>query len=93
MDALQARFRKVEIQCSGAIEAPRDTPETWAQFEVQGRTVSFMDTLFESNAALRQQLDGIFPGVQRMQVTALSLREIFISLAPLLQARGAARVG
>ncbi len=81
VDDLQGRFRQIEIQCAGVIETPRDVPETWTHLEVQGRTASFTDASFESNADLRQQLDAVFQGVQRMQVSPLSLREIFISLA------------
>ena len=36
---------------------------------------------FESEEALRGELDRAFPGVERVRVSPLSLREIFISLA------------
>lgn len=81
VDALQARFRRVEIQCSGTSEPPHVLPKHWSQVEVLGRTATFTDEAFQSEADLRAKVEKIFSGVQRVQTTPLSLREIFISLA------------
>ena len=81
VDELQARFRQVEIHCAEVVEAPRDAPPGWNQIEVLGRTASFTDEGFADEVALRGELDRCFAGVERVRVTPLSLREIFISLA------------
>lgn len=81
VDALQARFRRVEIQCSAAISTPSVPPESWVHLEVQGRTASWVESAFENDAELRNQIEAVIPEVQRVQVVPLSLREIFISLA------------
>ena len=81
VDGLQARFRRVEVQCEGSVEAPADVPESWRHLEVLGRTATFTEERFESEAGLRQCVEGVFDGVERVRVSPLSLREIFISLA------------
>ena len=81
VDDLQSRFRRVEIQCAGTVEAPGEVPHHWRHLEVLGRTASLTDEAFESEEALRRDLDRAFPGVERIRVSPLSLREIFISLA------------
>lgn len=81
VDELQRRFRRVEMQSSVAIQAPDMLPQSWRHWEVKGRTASFVEGAFTSEAELRQQVDGLIPEIQRLQVAPLSLREIFISLA------------
>lgn len=81
VDELQARVRRVEIQCASALEEPAELPEGWKHFDVSGRTASFTDEAFDSETELRRRLDSLYPDVERVRVTPLSLREIFISLA------------
>ena len=81
VDELQSRFRRVELQCAETIEAPESIPSSWTHLEVLGRTAKFTSESFESEDALRKELDSKFSAVERLRVSPLSLREIFISLA------------
>lgn len=81
VDDLQARFRRVEIQCPRAIESPPAPPSSWRHFEVLGRTASFTHEGFGSESSLRRELERAFGDIERVRATPLSLREIFIALA------------
>lgn len=78
VDALLTRFRLVEvIRPEGAALVP-SWPETWLPLGKSGRTTRFIDT--RHDAAAHEQVAGAFRGAA-ITVTAMPLRDIFITLA------------
>lgn len=81
-EALQARFRRVEVTVAGesAAEAGGTRwPEAWLERETAGRVVRFVETRFEratTEAACRER----WPEA-RVTAQAMALREIFMVLA------------
>lgn len=76
-EALQARFRKVEVDLPPEAAAP--SHPAWLEVDRSGQRVSFVDSAFDSEAsreAFRQQFPGITAGSRPM-----TLREIFLTLA------------
>jgi ABC-2 type transport system ATP-binding protein len=78
--SLISRFRRVEVVTEGDAGVPSQPPASWLLAEAAGRTVSFVESRFvesECRALVRKAI----PGARDISVTAMSLREIFISLA------------
>jgi ABC-2 type transport system ATP-binding protein len=79
VDALQARFREVEVVFEN--EPPEmKADREWMNLRVAGRAVRFVDSKYEGDhslSALREQ----FPTALRVEERTLSLREIFVALA------------
>lgn len=78
-EALQARFRRVEVTVDGEVAVAGAWPENWIERETAGRVVRWVETKFApgtTEAACRER----WPGAQ---VTAqpMTLREIFMVLA------------
>ncbi len=80
VEALQARFRQVEVALPEEMPLPVRLPEAWLMPEKSGRMLRFIDSRHEAQAteaAIRQLL----PTAGAMEATPLSLREIFLALA------------
>jgi len=81
-EALQARFRRVEVSVDGETAAEiggKTWPVAWLERETAGRMVRFVETRFErekTEAACR----GRWPAA-RVTAQAMTLREIFMVLA------------
>ena len=77
---LQARFRRVDVTVDGRDGPAPDTPASWLGVQHVGSRVGFVDSAYregESEAAVRARFgDGV-----RIEVTPMSLREIFVALA------------
>jgi ABC-2 type transport system ATP-binding protein len=81
VDALQGRFRRVEVALAGEGRVPDSLPASWYQPQAVGRLVRFTVSDFDGEDRLREATSRFWPGMERMDFAALSLREIFVSLA------------
>jgi ABC-2 type transport system ATP-binding protein len=79
-EALQARFRTVELLLPGEQPMPKNLPGSWLNPELAKRIVRFTDSSF-NESKLTETLSAYFPGAKPSQVTPMSLREIFVALA------------
>jgi ABC-2 type transport system ATP-binding protein len=78
-EALQARFRRIEVAMDGDAIPPQSIPSGWLGLECAGSLVSFVDSHYERDATERDCRER-FP---EAAVTArpMTLREIFVTLA------------
>jgi ABC-2 type transport system ATP-binding protein len=78
-EALQARFRRVEVALPGDAMPPPSFPTSWLGLECAGSLVSFVDSRYDRDATERACRER-FP---EATVTArpMTLREIFVTLA------------
>jgi len=78
-EALQARFRRIEVALERDATPPQSVPSGWLGLECAGSLVSFVDSRYERNATERACRER-FP---EAAVTArpMTLREIFVTLA------------
>jgi ABC-2 type transport system ATP-binding protein len=82
IDALQARFRKIDFDVSpepGAGEPKQGLPPAWLEFQRAGSRISFVDSAFNSAASERARNEFIPAG--RAVIRPMTLREIFLALA------------
>lgn len=78
-DALEARFRRMEVQLDEASPVGSAPLPTWWEWAHEGARVQFVESEFDAartEAACRER----FPAAQ-VQAQPMTLREIFISLA------------
>jgi ABC-2 type transport system ATP-binding protein len=83
LEQLQDRLREIEVTLPADAQAPRisdDWPAAWLSVQVAGNVVRFTDSRYQERecAALIQR---IFPQAAAPEITPLSLRSIFITLA------------
>ncbi|HKK17537.1 MAG TPA: ABC transporter ATP-binding protein, partial [Opitutales bacterium] len=79
VDALQARFREIEMVFEEKVPAIEAAPD-WMNLRAAGRSARFIDSKFEGEASLAK-LREQFPAAQRVNQRSMSLREIFVELA------------
>ncbi|MEK7950897.1 ABC transporter ATP-binding protein [Luteolibacter soli] len=80
VEAIQSRFRAIEIGLSDESASPSGIPENWLNLQVQGRIARFTDSNYDessSNVDCRR----LFPGLVRHEARPINLREIFVALA------------
>lgn len=75
IDSLRGRFREVQVTLSSRKDWPADAPTAWLAPEIQGHSLGFIDTDYQSPEALRARLADYFGAVQ-CEETPMSLREI-----------------
>jgi ABC-2 type transport system ATP-binding protein len=78
-EALQARFKRVEVTLAGpavSLEAP---PASWLEIERSGNLMRFVESRYSPDAFDRQSLER-FPGAE-VVLKPMTLREIFVVLA------------
>jgi ABC-2 type transport system ATP-binding protein len=75
-EALSARFRAVSLTLEDAATAPADLPPTWLEPRALGRTLSFVDSAFTSQAALAAQATARLGAVRTVDVRPMTLRDI-----------------
>ena len=78
--SLQARFRQIEVRLDEDVPLPSPLPESWLVVEKAAQRLQFVETRYdpiESEKSLRQ----LFPALQQVLVTPMSLRSIFLALA------------
>jgi ABC-2 type transport system ATP-binding protein len=80
IESIQARFRRVEVTLREEAGLPGSLPVSWVQPEQAGRRVAFVESQYEEGPA-EQRVDAAFPGSERIVVTPMSLRDIFVVLA------------
>jgi ABC-2 type transport system ATP-binding protein len=78
--SLISRFRRVEVVTDGEAGVPSQFPASWLLVEAAGRTVRFVENQFVDDEC-GPRVRHLIPGARDISVTAMSLREIFISLA------------
>lgn len=79
-EALQARFRAVEIIFTGDAVLPKLPPKSWLNPEVAGRIVRFTDSEYNAEK-LAQTVREHFPNASQTNTLPMTLREIFVALA------------
>ena len=70
----------MEVTTEDAASAPASPPASWLLAEASGHAARFVESAFSGDdcgALVRKAI----PGARDISVTAMSLREIFISLA------------
>ena len=75
IENLKDRFKEVFVTLSARNELPIDCPENWLFPRISGHSLQFIDSEFQDNAALYQQLTKYFGAVQ-FESHAMSLRDI-----------------
>lgn len=80
VDVLQARFREVEVVLDGEASMPAGVPSKWMNPKCTGRSIRFVDPEYDESRS-SEKLREIFPTALRFDDRAMSLREIFVSLA------------
>ncbi len=88
-DALQARFRSVEVILGGGTENTGKLPESWLNIEYAGRVLRFTDSRF-NEGELNQAVARYFPAAKQFNAMPLTLREIFVTLARTYRLNGVA---
>ena len=77
-DDLQGRFRRVEVTLEEAAEGEIAFPKEWYLGQQQGRTVHFVDSQYaEGDEKIRE----MFPNCTNVEMSGMSLREIFVVFA------------
>lgn len=79
-EALQQRFRRVELTLAEPIDIKLSFPEEWYLPQQEGRSVHFFDSQYE-NGKGEDKIRGFFPGCSNIEMSGMSLREIFIVFA------------
>lgn len=79
-DELLERFRQVSVTFPEEAKLPKGLPAIWSEPQAIGRTIRFIDRQFHE-AKLSELVGKHFPTATRHEVTALSLREVFVVLA------------
>lgn len=81
MAVLAQRFREIEVVTGRAVSLPHpDWPSTWLQPEAGAALVRFVDTRFDPDGTL-QNIRQLFGDVRDVSVHAMTLRDIFVTLA------------
>jgi ABC-2 type transport system ATP-binding protein len=79
-EVLQNRFRRIELTLMEPIDAKNSFPENWYLLEQQGRSVHFIDSQYEDRKS-EDKIRNILPNCSNIEVSGMSLREIFVALA------------
>ncbi len=79
-EALQKRFRRIELALSQPVEFTNTLPKEWYLPEQQERAVHFVDSQYEKGRS-EERIREFFPNCSNMEVSGMSLREIFVVFA------------
>ena len=80
MTSLSERFREVEVTLDEPVSLPQGLPAHWLRVETSPSVVRFVDSRFERDRTI-DEVHRLFGGRVRIAATAMSLREIFVTLA------------
>ena len=80
VEAIQARFRAVELVLDQEIPVPAGLPPQWLNFQLKGRSARFTDSNYDESRSTAD-CQSLLPGVLSRQVRPMNLREIFVALA------------
>jgi len=78
-EALQRRFRQVEVTLPEGLSVPEQLPEEWLMPERAGHAFRFVDSRYDVASAAR--FKSIFPTLGSYDPQPLSLRDIYLTLA------------
>ena len=77
-DDLQRRFRRVEVTLEEPVEGEIAFPKEWYLGQQQGRTVHFVNSQYaDGDGRIRE----MFPNCTNVEMSGMSLREIFVVFA------------
>jgi len=79
-EKLQSRFRKIEITLGESSDLKTELPVEWLLFKQQDRTIHFFDSNYEKNVS-ENKFREMFPNCSNIDVSEMSLKEIFIVYA------------
>jgi ABC-2 type transport system ATP-binding protein len=80
MTSLSERFREIEITLANPVATPASWPAAWLNREQSATVVRFVDSHFDQ-ARTMAEVQGVFGAVQQINVSAMPLRAIFVTLA------------
>ena len=80
MTSLTERFREIEITLTNPAPANASWPAAWLNKEQSTTLVRFVDSHFDREKTIAE-VHGLFGAVQQINVTAMPLRAIFVTLA------------
>ncbi len=78
-EALQSRFRQVEVTLPEGLTVPEQLPEEWLMPERVGHAFRFVDSRYDADSAARFKT--VFPNIGSYDPQPLSLRDIYLTLA------------
>lgn len=79
-ERLQGRFRRIELTTNTAIDMKSTFLEEWYLPKQQDRAVHFVDTQYVHGKS-EEKYRHIFPNCSTIEVSAMTLREIFVAVA------------
>ncbi|MFN0105043.1 MAG: ABC transporter ATP-binding protein [Bryobacteraceae bacterium] len=79
MAVLGERFREVEVTVDAA-SVPSRLPASWVGMEASSSVVRFVETGWDA-ARTAHDLEEVFPGARGVEIRAMPLRSIFVTLA------------
>ncbi|MEE9368521.1 MAG: ABC transporter ATP-binding protein [Pontiella sp.] len=77
-EALQERFRQIEVTLPDGTEVPKQLPKEWLVPERAGHAFRYVESQFGSGST--ERFSSVFPSLT-LDPEALSLREIYLALA------------
>ena len=80
LSALTDRFREIEVTLDVAPGLPPQWPAEWLRPETSARVIRFVDSQFDETRTV-SRVRMLFGQTARVDVTAMSLRSIFVTLA------------
>ncbi|HEY4837601.1 MAG TPA: ABC transporter ATP-binding protein [Candidatus Acidoferrales bacterium] len=80
MTSLTERFREIEITLANPVETSAAWPAAWLNREQSTTVVRFVDSHFDQTRTMAE-VQGVFGAVQQINVSAMPLRAIFVTLA------------
>jgi ABC-2 type transport system ATP-binding protein len=83
-EVLQKRFRRIELTLAEPLDIKNSLSKEWYLPEQQGRTVHFIDSQYEKGKS-EDKIRNLFPSCSNVEVSGMSLREIFIVFAKIFK--------
>jgi ABC-2 type transport system ATP-binding protein len=80
MTSLSERFREIEITLANPSHSPASWPAAWLNREQSATVVRFVDSHFDQVRTMAE-VQGVFGNVRQINVNAMPLRAIFVTLA------------
>jgi ABC-2 type transport system ATP-binding protein len=80
LESLSSRFREIVLTFEESPPAPEHWPENWLRAESSGAVIRFIDQRFDPERT-PARLRSAFPGLREIEMSAMPLRSIFVTLA------------
>jgi ABC-2 type transport system ATP-binding protein len=77
--SILARFREIEVVMEGEPPETVTPPKTWLLVEKAARTIRFVHTSYAEESA-ESEIRSVLPGARRVMASAMSLKDIFVTL-------------